>query len=97
MAAAGAEQSLQRFLPRLEVLDVERDLEVGAKFAACVVCPGDPEWPLGLDDLSVPPYCLWVRGPVDVASSESARETPGFSRGEVRACSTRCVGSAHIV
>jgi len=69
MAASGAEQSLQRFLPRLEVLDVERDLEVGAKFAARVVCPGDPEWPLGLDDLSAPPYCLWVRGPVDVASS----------------------------
>ena len=69
MAATGAEQSVQRFLPRLEVLDVERDLEVGAKFAARVVCPGDPEWPQGLDDLVAPPYCLWVRGPVDVASS----------------------------
>jgi len=69
LAASGAEQSLQRFLPRLEVLDVERDLEVGAKFAARVVCPGDPEWPHGLDDLSVPPYCLWIRGPVDLASA----------------------------
>ena len=69
MAASAAEQRLQRFLPRLEVLDVERDLEVGAKFAARVVCPSDPEWPPGLDDLSAPPYCLWVRGPADVASS----------------------------
>ena len=69
LAASGAEQSLQRFLPRLEVLDVERDLEVGAKFAARVVCPGDPEWPHGLDDLSAPPYCLWIRGPVDLASA----------------------------
>ena len=69
LAASGGEQCLQRFLPRLEMLDVERDLEVGAKFAARVVCPGDPEWPQGLDDLSAPPYCLWVRGPVDVASS----------------------------
>jgi DNA processing protein len=69
LAASGGAQSLQRFLPRLEVLDVERDLEIGAKFAARIVCPGDPEWPQGLDNLSAPPYCLWVRGPLDVASS----------------------------
>ena len=69
LAALGAEPDVQRFLPRLESLDVERDLEVGAKFAARLVCPGDPEWPLGLDDLSAPPYCLWVRGPVDVGSA----------------------------
>jgi DNA processing protein len=69
MAASGAEQALERFLPRLEVLDVERDLEIGAKFSARVVCPGDAEWPAGLDDLAAPPYCLWVRGPVDLASA----------------------------
>jgi DNA processing protein len=69
LAARGAEQAVQRFLPRLEILDVERDLEIGAKFAARVVCPGDPEWPQGLDDLVAPPYCLWVRGPVDVGSA----------------------------
>jgi len=69
LAASGVEQAAQRFLPRLEVLDVERDLEVGAKFAARVVCPGDPEWPHGLDDLGAPPYCLWVRGPVDLATT----------------------------
>jgi DNA processing protein len=69
LAASGVEQSAQRFLPRLEVLDVERDLEVGAKFAARVVCPGDPEWPHGLDDLAAPPYCLWVRGLVDLATT----------------------------
>jgi DNA processing protein len=69
LAASSAEPSLHRFLPRLEVLNVERDLEIGAKFAARIVCPGDPEWPQGLQDLSAPPYCLWVRGPVDLASS----------------------------
>jgi len=69
LAALSTEPRVQRFRPRLEVLDVERDLEIGAKFAARIVCPGDPEWPQGLDDLSAPPYCLWVRGPVDVASS----------------------------
>jgi len=66
LAALGTEQGAQRFMPRLEVLDVERDLEIGAKFAARVLCPGDPEWPSGLDDLVAPPYCLWVRGPVDL-------------------------------
>lgn len=69
LAASGVEQAAERFLPRLEVLDVERDLEVGAKFSARVVCPGDPEWPHGLDDLGAPPYCLWVRGPLDLAVS----------------------------
>jgi DNA processing protein len=69
LVADGSGQGTQRFQPRLEVLDVERDLEIGAKFAARVVCPGDPEWPAGLDDLSAPPYCLWVRGPVDLAAS----------------------------
>ena len=67
VAASGVGQGVERFSPRLEVLDVERDLEVGSKFAARIVCPGDPEWPRGLDDLLAPPYCLWVRGPVDVA------------------------------
>jgi DNA processing protein len=69
VAASGVGQGVERFSPRLEVLDVERDLEIGSKFAARIVCPGDPEWPRGLDDLVAPPYCLWVRGPVDVASS----------------------------
>src|ERR1035437_10046752 len=67
MAASGAEQALERFLPRLEVLDVERDLEIGAKFSARVLRPAGAEWPAGLDDLAAPPYCLWVRGPVDLA------------------------------
>lgn len=55
--AAGA-----RFAPRLAMLDVERDLEIAAKFDARVVVPDDEEWPEGLNDLSCPPFCLWVRG-----------------------------------
>jgi DNA processing protein len=69
IAASGAEQGLDRFLPRLEVLDVDRDLEIAARFGARVLCLGDPEWPAGLDDLTAPPYCLWVRGPADLALS----------------------------
>lgn len=58
-----------RFAPRLEVLHLDRDLEVAARCGARVVCPGDTEWPPGLDDLDCPPYCLWVRGPVDLGAS----------------------------
>ena len=32
-----------------------------------MVCPGDAQWPGGLDDLDCPPFCLWVRGEVDLA------------------------------
>jgi len=63
-----AHPALERFAPRLGVLDVERDLEVGARFGARVLCPGDPGWPTGLDDLAAPPFCLWVRGPADLGS-----------------------------
>ena len=51
-----------RFMPRLETLDIDHDLRVAAKVQARVVVPGDDEWPAGLDDLEVPPHCLWVRG-----------------------------------
>ncbi len=62
-AVAAADASAgERFTPRLAVLDLERDLEIGEKVGARVVCPGDEEWPPGLDDLACPPFCLWVRG-----------------------------------
>lgn len=68
-AAEGAEPGAERFEPRLAVLDVERDLEIGARFGARLVVPGDDEWPCGLDDLAAPPYCLWVRGPAALAAA----------------------------
>jgi DNA processing protein len=43
----------------------ERDLEAAALLGARLVCPGDDEWPVGLDDLvSRDADCLglWVRG-----------------------------------
>ncbi|MDQ2755404.1 MAG: DNA-processing protein DprA, partial [Actinomycetota bacterium] len=42
------------------------DLDLAARAGARVVCPGDADWPAGLDDLLLPPYCLWVRGPLDL-------------------------------
>lgn len=54
--------SLARFRPRLATLEVQRDLEIGARIGARVVIPGDGEWPESLDELPIPPWCLWVRG-----------------------------------
>jgi DNA processing protein len=34
-----------------------------------VICPGDPHWPAGLDDLGqARPYALWARGTADLQS-----------------------------
>lgn len=68
---AGADPAADRFAPRIAELDVERDLEVAARFGGRVVCPGDPAWPDGLSALADAgwlPYCLWVRGPLDLAA-----------------------------
>jgi DNA processing protein len=64
----------RRSLPGLDVealaarlLDVapDRELEVAASLGARLVCPGDDEWPAGLDDLvrlGAGCLALWVRG-----------------------------------
>lgn len=55
---------LDRFRARLSSVEPARDLALADKLDAQVVCPGDPHWPCGLNDLESPPYCLWVRGPL---------------------------------
>lgn len=42
------------------------DLRHAEQMQARVVVPSDPEWPRQVDDLGVPPLCLWVLGPVDL-------------------------------
>ncbi len=79
--AVGAEEALQdigtdttmgaRIRPRLPDLDVERDLAIAERLGARIVVPGDEEWPVGLDDLSAPPFCLWLRGPADLAEASA--------------------------
>ena len=64
LVAAGRAEGADRLQPRLAVLDLERDLHVLERIGARVLIPGDDEWPSGLDDLAVPPHCLWVRGPL---------------------------------
>ncbi len=59
----GSAPGAARYRPRVDTLDIEQDLGLVAKLRARVLVPGDDEWPDGLDDLEVPPHCLWVRGP----------------------------------
>ncbi|MCI0688134.1 MAG: DNA-processing protein DprA [Sporichthyaceae bacterium] len=48
---------------RLGRLDVEEDLRQAAELGGRLVCPGDAEWPPGVDDLGARrPLALWVRG-----------------------------------
>ncbi|HET7476412.1 MAG TPA: DNA-processing protein DprA [Dermatophilaceae bacterium] len=70
--AAADDPAAARFAARLSELDVDRDLAMAARFGAHVLCPGDPAWPAGLDVLQRSgwaPYCLWVRGVVDLGSA----------------------------
>lgn len=68
-AMAGDLREAARLRPRLEALDVERDLEVADRVGAAVVTPEDDQWPSGLADLASPPHCLWVRGPLSLADA----------------------------
>lgn len=55
---------------RLAVTDPRRDVATLSRFGGRLLVPGDPEWPEPLDDLGVRrPYCLWVRGALDVADA----------------------------
>ena len=50
--------------------DPARDLDAAAALGARLVCPGDAEWPPGLDDLGDRvPVALWARGPVTLTAA----------------------------
>ncbi|GAA5024966.1 DNA-processing protein DprA [Terrabacter aeriphilus] len=61
--------SLHRFAARVAALDTDRDLDVAAKVGARLVVPDDDEWPERLSQIPSPPWCLWVRGHLDLAES----------------------------
>lgn len=54
------------FARRWDALDLHWDLELTRHCNARILIPDDDEWPSGVDDLTEPPYCLWVRGPLDL-------------------------------
>ena len=47
---------------RSRSVDVEAELSAAERLGARILMSGDPEWPVGLDDLARPPHCLWARG-----------------------------------
>lgn len=63
VAGGSFEDAVARWQPRLRTLDTALHLRQGARYGARLVVPGDPEWPVGVDDLGdhAPP-ALWVRG-----------------------------------
>ena len=57
------ELAVARWLPRLDTLDIRRELAVLESLGGRLLVPGDEEWPVAVDDLAErAPAALWVRG-----------------------------------
>ena len=65
---AGQLPSRQGWEVRLPELDLDGMARAATHHGVRVLAPGDDEWPLGLDRLKTPPYCLFVRGGADLAA-----------------------------
>ncbi|WP_167146239.1 DNA-processing protein DprA [Actinomyces sp. ZJ308] len=76
-AGAHWAQVAARWAPRLEGLDIRRELDVLDRLGGSLILPGDPWWPPGLDELEHPPFCLWVRGDPSLLISAKDLETAG--------------------
>ncbi len=61
--------TLSRFAARVAALDTTRDLAIATKVGARLLVPDDDEWPQRLSLIKHPPWCLWVRGPLHLAST----------------------------
>ncbi|HHT40403.1 MAG TPA: DNA-protecting protein DprA [Actinomyces sp.] len=63
-------QALNRWIPRVQELDVQRDLAQLEAVNGHVLYPEHPDWPTKLDDLNEgAPAALWVRGQLKQAPS----------------------------
>ncbi len=61
------EHALGRWRARLGWLPADADIARACRDGIRLVCPGDPEWPGGLDELGrARPYALWLRGHADL-------------------------------
>lgn len=62
---------LERWLPRLEHGEFVRSLAQAVRVGARFVVPGDPWWPVGMDELGAhAPIGLWVRGRLEALASD---------------------------
>lgn len=64
--------AVERWAPRLPALDIRRELGVLERLGGSLLIPGDPRWPAGLDELELPPHCLWVRGDAALLAQDLA-------------------------
>lgn len=56
------EEARQRWLPRLEGVDPDADLDHIERLGGCYLLPSDPHWPTTLEGSDDAPWGLWVRG-----------------------------------
>jgi DNA processing protein len=65
--AARLRPALSRWCARLPAVPADGGLTTAPRDGIRLVCPADPEWPSGLDDLGTArPCALWVRGRADL-------------------------------
>jgi DNA processing protein len=61
------EAALSRWRIRLPWLPDDEQIIASCRDGIRLVCPGDPEWPGGLDELGLArPYALWLQGHADL-------------------------------
>lgn len=68
----GRTEAAARFARRAVDLDLAADLRATQICRSRVLIPGDAEWPSAVDDLPHPPWCLWVKGPLDLGARTGA-------------------------
>jgi DNA processing protein len=67
---AADQRSMQRWQARLPDVPSADAMAEFCRSGIRLVCPGDPEWPVRLDDLGAAmPYALWLRGSADLRFS----------------------------
>jgi DNA processing protein len=67
---AALDRALGRWRARLPALPSDADIAAACRDGIRLICPGDPEWPGGLDQLGqTRPYALWLRGNADLRFS----------------------------
>src|ERR1022692_1705423 len=65
----GVRRSLARWRAQLVGISPDGGIAAAERDGIRLLCPGDPGWPPGLDDLGTArPYALWVRGTTDLAA-----------------------------
>jgi DNA processing protein len=97
-AVVDGQAGAARWRVRLPDLDPVRDLTTLRRFGGRLVIPSDPDWPAGLADLGeASPFCLWVRGPLDLGgvtrravSVVGSRAATGYGEHAALDISTGC-------